>query len=168
MRSCASLPKSSLLWQHMYLHCVLVYARSPPVFKRLSFWQHMLYHSAKTTLRNIYLAIFAFLAAISSSDSKDLLLPVGLHGTKGLLFLEANTCPQSHTVFLTLVEQCSYTFVRGILRERTHQLSPDDDTWAYSSTHAHRASLRTRRSSCARVALSLAACTSSQYRKVSN
>ena len=64
------------------------------------------------------------------------------------------------------------TFFRGILREiyeRTNSphLSPekmDDATWAYSSTHAHRARLHIRRSLCAvRVAvspLSLAACTS--------
>ena len=65
-------------------------------------------------------------------------------------------------------------FFRGILREiyeRTNsphlpELSPekmDDATWAYSSTHAHRARLHIRRSLCAvRVAvspLSLATCT---------
>ena len=57
------------------------------------------------------------------------------------------------TYGLLNVEQCTHTFVRGILREiyeRTNsphlpELSPekmDDATWAYSSTHAHRARLR--------------------------
>ena len=147
MRSCARLPKSSLFWQNMYLYCVLVYAKSPPVFQRLSFWQHVLYHSAKSTLRNISLLSSLLIHLRTLKIFSYQWLPVWLPKV-----LEANRYVPTVTYGLPNVNTSTHTFVRGILRERTNsphlpELSPekmDDATWAYSSTHAHRARLHTR------------------------
>ena len=83
----------------------------------------------------------------STADSKALrifrAIRLDLLAVAGLLFFESNTWPQAHTAFLTLTlaEQCTQTFVRGISR-KIHERSNspnfpqnqsrkmDETTWA--------------------------------------
>ena len=77
--------------------------------------------SSKACFLTFLMLSSLFLAAVSSTDSNNLLVLMASRldfpPVKGPLVFEANTFPQAHTDVLTLTVARSHTFVRGIFRK---------------------------------------------------